>query len=261
MIKDRPSILGVIPARMASTRFPGKPLMPIDGHPMIWHIWKRSQMSGALDTLVIATCDEAIRDVAQGFGAQVVMTSDRHTRSGDRVAEAAGQYPGEIVLNIQGDEPLVHPDLISDIVSQFDGRPDVLCVNPIAPILDEEDIDSPHTVKVVADNAGRALYFSRYPIPSNAIHARTQPVYRQVPILAFRRQFLFDLAGLPETPLEQQESVDLLRALEHGLPIHVFTTSFQTIGVDVPEDIPRVERVLQDDQVYRRYRADRQEDP
>ena len=243
MIPIRRSVVGVIPARMDSTRFPGKPLMPIDGHPMLWHTWRRSQLSGALDTLVIATCDDAIRKAAEGFGAQVVMTSHRHTRAGDRVAEAARQLPGDIVLNIQGDEPLVHPDLIRDIVAQFDGRPDVQCVNPIAPIVDEEDIDSPNTVKVVADGAGRALYFSRYPIPSNWIQARTEPIYRQVPILGFRREFLFDLAALPEMPLEKQESVDLLRALEHGLPIHVFKTDFQTVGVDVPEDVTRVERV------------------
>jgi 3-deoxy-manno-octulosonate cytidylyltransferase (CMP-KDO synthetase) len=256
MTQARLSVLGVIPARMGSTRFPNKPLVPIDGHPMIWHTWKRSQLSGAFDTLAIATCDEAIRDVAEGFGAHVVMTSDSHTRSGDRVAEAARHLPGDIILNIQGDEPLVHPELIRAVVAQFDGRPDVQCVNPIAPIVDEEDIDSPNTVKVVADASGRALYFSRYPIPSNWMHARTEPVYRQVPILAFRRQFLFDLAALPEMPLEKQESIDLLRALEHGRPIHVLKTEFQTVGVDVPEDVRRVERILRDDPVYRRCAAE-----
>ena len=256
MIPTRPSVLGVIPARMGSTRFPNKPLMPIDGHPMLWHTWRRSQLSGVLDSLVIATCDDAIREAAEGFGAQVVMTSDRHTRAGDRVAEAARRLPGDIVLNIQGDEPLVHPELIRAVVALFDGRPDVHCVNPIAPIVDLEDFESPNTVKVVADQAGRAMYFSRYPIPSNWIQERTGPVYRQVPILAFRRQFLFDLSELPATPLEIQESVDLLRALEHGMTIHVLPTPFQTIGVDVPDDVARVERVLRDDPMYRLYATD-----
>ncbi len=251
----RPSVLGVIPARMASTRFPGKPLAPIDGRPMLWHVWKRSQMSGVLDTLVIATCDQAIRDAGEAFGARVVMTSDRHTRSGDRVAEVARELSGDIVLNIQGDEPLVHPDLIRDVVGRFDGAPEVVCVNPIAAITDDADLESPNTVKVVADRAGRALYFSRHPIPSDRVNARTGPVYRQVPILAFRRQFLLDLSGLPETPLERQESVDLLRALEHGFPIHVLETAFQTVGVDVPADVARVERALADDPVYARYAA------
>ena len=260
MTHARLSAVGVIPARMGSTRFPNKPLIPIDGRPMIWHTWRRSQLSGVLDTLVIATCDDAIREVAEAFGAHVVMTSDRHTRSGDRVAEAVRHLPGDIILNIQGDEPLVHPELVRDVVAQFDGRPEVQCVNPIAPIVDEEDIDSPNTVKVVADASGRALYFSRYPIPSDRVQGRTEPVYRQVPILAFRRQFLFDLAALPEMPLEKQESVDLLRALEHGLPIHVLKTEFQTVGVDVPDDVRRVERILRDDPVYRRYAAEKRDD-
>lgn len=247
------SVLGVIPARMASTRFPGKPLALIAGRPMIWHIWKRSLLSGVLDTLVIATCDDAVRQAAEAFGACVVMTSDRHTRANDRVAEAAGRFPADIVLNIQGDEPLVHPQLIRDVVEQFAGRPDVQCVNPIAPIEDPADLESPNTVKVVCDRSGRVLYFSRYPLPSDWIAPRTEPVYRQVPILAFRRQFLFDLAGLAEGALEQQESVDLLRPLEHGLAVHAFRTDFQTVGVDVPGDVSRVESALQNDPVYRAY--------
>ena len=249
------TVIGVIPARMGSSRYPGKPLEPILGKPMIWHIWKRSALSGVLDTLVIATCDEEIRRAAESFGANVVMTSDRHTRSGDRVAEAAGKLTGDIVLNIQGDEPLVHPQLIRDVVAAFNGRPGVQCVNPIAPIVDPEDITSPNTVKVVCDLEGKVLYFSRYPIPSDLMGPRMGPVYRQVPILAFRRQFLFDLARLEEGPLERQESVDLLRILEHGLPIHAVHTTFQTVAVDVPGDVQRVEQLLRTDPVYREYAA------
>jgi 3-deoxy-manno-octulosonate cytidylyltransferase (CMP-KDO synthetase) len=247
------SVLGVIPARMGSSRFPGKPLELIAGKPMLWHIWHRCVLSKALDTVVIATCDEEIRAAAEAFGAQVVMTSDKHTRANDRVGEAAEKLPGDIVINIQGDEPLVHPQLIRDVVAQFDGRPDVGCVNPIAPIVDAEDIESPNTVKVVSDLAGRALYFSRYPIPSDWINKRSAPIYRQVPIIAFRRDFLFELSALSESPLEIQESVDLLRALEHGRPIHVFTTDYQTIGVDVPGDVGRVEAFLKTDAVYAQY--------
>ena len=248
---SRATVLGVIPARMASSRFPRKPLALIKGKPMLWHVWKRSSLAGVCDNLVIATCDEEIRVAAEGFGAQVVMTSLSHTRSGDRVAEAASAVGGDIILNIQGDEPLVHPQLIRDVVAMFHGRDEVQCVNPIAPILDAEDLTSPNTVKVVADQAGRALYFSRYPIPSDWMLARAVPVYRQVPILGFRRDFLYELARLPETPLEQQESVDLLRALEHGLPIHVLKTEFQTVGVDVASDVARVEGLLEDDPIYR----------
>jgi len=246
-------VLGVIPARMGSTRFPGKPLALIKGQPMIWHVWKRCTLSASLDTVVIATCDRAIQEAAEGFGARVVMTSERHTRANDRVAEAAANLPGEIVVNIQGDEPLVHPQLIHDVVSHFEGRPEVLCVNPIAPVIEEADVESPHTVKVVCDNAGRVLYFSRCPIPSDGTQKRSEPVYRQVPILGFRRQFLFNISALPETPLECQESVDLLRPLEHGFPVHAFHTAHQTVGVDVPGDIARAELALDHDPIYQTY--------
>lgn len=252
----RQKAVGVIPARMGSSRYPGKPLEPILGQPMLWHTWKRSLLSGALDRVVIATCDAAIRDAASAFGAEVVMTSDTHVRAGDRVAEAAAGMDAEIVLNIQGDEPLVHPQLIRDVVAMYDGRPEVLCVNPIAAIEDAGDLTSRNTVKVVCDLQGRVLYFSRFPIPSDWMSPRNGPVYRQVPILAFRRQFLLDLASLPEGPLEQQESVDLLRPLEHGFPIHALVTPYQTVGVDEPADVPRVEKLLLADPVYAQYRDD-----
>ena len=248
------TVVAVIPARMASSRFPGKPLVPIKGMPMLWHIWRRCQLSGVLDSIAIATCDEEIRQACEEFGAEVDMTSAEHTRATDRVAEAAQSLDGEIVINAQGDEPLVHPQLIRELVAAFDGRAEVQCVNPVSPISDPEDLNSPNTVKVVFDTAGRALYFSRCPIPSDAAAHRTVDVFRQVPILAFRRDFLIDLTGRPETPLEIQESVDLLRALEYGLPIHVLTTEFQTVGVDVPDDVARVEALLETDSVYSEYR-------
>ena len=252
-MENKLTTVAVIPARMGSTRFPGKPLELIKGKPMIWHVWKRSMLSEALDVVVIATCDAAIRDEAESFGAQVVMTSDQHTRSNDRVAEAAESIDGDIIFNIQGDEPLVNPRMIGDVVEAFRGNPDIQCVNPVAPIEDADELASPNTVKVTFDLFGRVLYFSRYPIPSDWMNKRTGPVYRQVPILAFRRDFLFELSALPEGPLEIQESVDLMRALENGLPINVLKTSFQTIGVDVPEDIVRVERFLDTDPVHELY--------
>jgi 3-deoxy-manno-octulosonate cytidylyltransferase (CMP-KDO synthetase) len=223
---------------------------------MLWHTWKRSVLSGVLDTVVIATCDDEIRVAAEAFGATVVMTSDRHTRAGDRVAEAAELLGGDVILNIQGDEPLVHPQLIRDVVAAFDGRPDVHCVNPVAAIDDPEDLVSRNTVKVVCDLEGRVLYFSRYPIPSDLMAPRKGPVYRQVPILAFRRPFLRNLSVLPEGPLEQQESVDLLRPIEHGLPVHAIVTPYQTVGVDEPADVPRVERLLRADPVFAQYADD-----
>ena len=249
----RMPVLGVIPARMASSRFPGKPIKLIHGKPMIWHVWQRSRLSNVLDDVVIATCDNEIREVAEAFGAKVVMTSDKHTRSNDRVAEVAQEIPCDIVLNIQGDEPLVNPRLITDVVNELKSNIDIQCVNPVSEIKTKEEMQSPHTVKVVNNLKGRVLYFSRYPIPSALISERKYPVYRQVPILGFRSEFCIKLSGLPEGPLELQESIDLLRAVEHDMPLHILITEFQTIGVDTPHDLIEVEKVLKKDPVYQEY--------
>lgn len=241
--------VGIIPARMAATRFPGKPLALIKGKPMLWHVWRRSTLS-SLSEVVIATCDEEIRRACEGFGAKVVMTSDAHTRCNDRVAEAARELDAEIVVNIQGDEPLVHPRLIDDILAEFARRPEVQAINPVAELTDPAELASPNTVKVVYNVDGRVLYFSRFPIPSDAVVKRKVPVYRQVPIMGFRKSFLLELAATPEAPLEVQEGIDLLRAVENDMPIHILKTSFQTIGVDVPADVARVERSLENDPVF-----------
>ena len=247
------SVLGVIPARMASSRFPGKPLKHIKGKPMIWHVWQRSLLSDLLDDIVIATCDNEIKDAAESFGAKVVMTSDKHTRSNGRVAEVAQKISCAIILNIQGDEPLVNPQLINDIIREMKSNVDVQCVNPVSEIKTEEEMQSPHTVKVVSNLKGRVLYFSRYPIPSAIISKRKYPVYRQVPILGFRSEFCIKLSQLPEGPLELQENIDLLRAVEHDMPLHTMITEFQTIGVDTPEDLRNVERKIEDDSIYKKY--------
>jgi 3-deoxy-manno-octulosonate cytidylyltransferase (CMP-KDO synthetase) len=251
--KKNQSVLGVIPARMASSRFPGKPLKRIKGKPMIWHVWQRSLLADVLNEIVIATCDEEIKEAAVAFGAKAIMTSDKHTRSNDRVAEAAQKIPCDIVLNIQGDEPLVNPQLIVDVVTKLKNEEGIHCVNPVSELKTEEERQSPHTVKVVSDLKGRVLYFSRYPIPSALISERKYPVYRQVPILGFRRDFCIELSKLPEGPLELQEGIDLLRAVEHGMPQHILVTEFQTIGVDTPQDMANVERVMGDDAFYKRY--------
>lgn len=251
--KNRIHVLGVIPARMASSRFPGKPLSLIHGKPMIWHVWKRSLLSDVLDQVVIATCDEEIKNAAEAFGAKVIMTSSKHSRANDRVAEAAEKIPCDIVLNIQGDEPLFNPQLINEVVNEFKKNEDIQCVNPVAEIKTEEELQSFHTVKVVNNIKGRVLYFSRYPIPSALINERKYPVYRQVPILGFKSDFCIKLAKLPEGPLELQESIDLLRAVEHDMPLDVFITEFQTIGVDTPEDLVNVKNEIKNDHIYKKY--------
>jgi 3-deoxy-manno-octulosonate cytidylyltransferase (CMP-KDO synthetase) len=250
---EKISVLGVIPARMASSRYPGKPIELIHGKPMIWHVWKRSLLSNALDEVVIATCDNVIKEVAVGFGARVVMTSNEHKRSNDRVAEVAKKVPCDIVLNIQGDEPLVNPQLISDVVNELKKNVDIQCVNPVAEIKTTEEMQSPHTVKVVSNLKGRVLYFSRYPIPSALINERKYPVYRQVPILGFRSDFCITLAKMPAGPLELQEGIDLLRAIERDMPLHILKTEFNTIGVDTPEDLINAEKRIENDEIYKQY--------
>lgn len=252
-MSPRPTVVGVIPARMAATRFPGKPLALILGKPMLWHVWKRCTLS-SLDEIVVATCDEEIRRAAEAFGARVVMTSSAHARCNDRVQEAAASLPHELIVNVQGDEPLVAPALIDAVAGALRADPQALCVNPVARLTDPGELASRNTVKVVFDRAGRALYFSRYPIPSDLVVRREAPVYRQVPVMGFRKSFLDRLSSLPEGPLERQESVDLLRALENGLPVRVIETELQTVAVDEPGDVARVEAALRGDPVYEGYR-------
>ena len=252
-MSEKINVLGVVPARMGSSRFPGKPLELIHGQPMIWHVWQRCLLSEHLDDTVIATCDEEIKEAAEAFGAKVVMTSDKHERSNDRVAEVAEKVPCNIILNVQGDEPMVDPALIDIVVKEIIDSPDIQCVNPVSELKTQEEIDSPHTVKVVSNLQGRVLYFSRYPIPAALISKQTQPIYRQVPILAFRSDFCIKLAGLPAGPLELQESIDLLRAVEHDMPLHTMITEYGTVGVDTPADMAKVIEIIQDDGVYHRY--------
>ena len=245
--------VGVIPARMGSSRFPGKPIELILGQSMIYHVWQRARLSGVLDRIIIATCDEEIRKTAVKFGAEVMMTSSEHEVSNDRIAEVASRVDCQIILNIQGDEPLVHPQLIADVIREFARNPSIQCVNPTSPLTTDEERQSSHTVKVVSNLQNRVVYFSRYPIPSDLVNPRSYPVMRQVPILGFRRDFCIRLAELPPGPLEMQEGIDLLRAIEHDLPVHAMETKFQTFGVDTERDRQIVEERMRSDETYPRY--------
>ena len=246
-------VIGVIPARMEASRFPGKPLCLIMGKPMIWHVWQRSLLTKVLDKIVIATCDREIEERAVDFGAEVIMTSSEHKISNDRVAEVAEKISCDIILNIQGDEPLVNPQLINDVVLTMRKYPDIQCINPVSEIETEEEMESPHTVKVVNDLKGRVLYLSRYPIPSDLVYKREYPVYRQVPILGYRSDFCIKLQKLKRGPLECQEGIDLLRAIENDMPLQIMKTQYQTIGVDIIDNLYEVEKVMENDLVYQRY--------
>jgi 3-deoxy-manno-octulosonate cytidylyltransferase (CMP-KDO synthetase) len=229
---------------MASTRFPGKPLAPIAGRPMLEHCWRGSDGSELLDEVVIATCDAEIREWAESAGVGCVMTSPDHVRATDRVAEAAEQIDAEAFVLIQGDEPLVTPSMI-DAALRPVLEAGAVCTNLVKRLRSEEELNNPNLVKVVGDRSGRALYFSRSPIPTT-LHSGFEGIaaYNQVAIFGFRRDTLLEFAALEPTPLEIAESVDMLRYVEHGRPIQLVESNEATQSVDVPEDVVLVERML-----------------
>ncbi len=246
--------IAVIPARMGSTRFPGKPIAKILGRPMIEHIYKRVAMSKSLDATYIATCDEEIREVAEGFGASVIMTSDTHQRASDRVAEAVTSLDADLIVMVQGDEPMTHPDMIDTAVAPFKSDPRLGCVNLVRQIDQEADYLDPNTIKVVMNHNLDALYMSRRPIPTLAKSGFADTAaYKQVCIIPFRRNTLFEYTNLPPTPLEQLESIDMLRLLEHGLQVKMVPTEFNTQAVDTEADLQRVARLMESDPLISRY--------
>lgn len=246
--------IAVIPARMGSTRYPGKPIAPLLGRPMIEHIYKRVALSKALDVTFIATCNEEIREVAEGFGAPVIMTADTHERASDRVAEAVAKLEADLIVMVQGDEPMTHPDMIDAAVAPFKDDPELGCVNLARRIDQESDFRDPNTIKVVMDQSNNAIYMSRQPIPTLAKTGFAQTVaHKQVCIIPFRRDMLFRYTNLPPTPLEQLESVDMLRLLEHGYTVKMVPTEFNTQAVDTEADLARVARLMKNDPLLSRY--------
>ena len=250
-------VVAVIPARMGSSRFPGKPLAPLLGRPMIEHVVRRAAMCETLDAVYVATCDEEIRAAVEGFGGEVLMTSAAHERASDRVAEAAERFEAEVVVMIQGDEPLVTPRMIAAAVAPLFEDASVSCVNLARRVTKREEYFDRNTIKVVMNVRGDAVYFSRSPIPEGAF-ARAPfdaslPVFKQVCVIPFRRDFLREFARLPQTTLERAESVDMLRAIEHGRPVRLVEIEEETHAVDTPGDLRLVESLLKDDPLVARY--------
>ena len=240
-------IVAVIPARMASSRFPGKPLAPLLGLPMIEHVFRRVDLCSRVDDLCVATCDDEIRKVAEGFGARVVMTSAAHERATDRVAEAARHFAADIIVMIQGDEPMITPDLIEAAVDPMRFDFSVSCVNLVHRIDSQREFIDHNTIKVVADLKGNALYFSRSAIPRVLLEkTQTTKLFKQVCVIPFRRECLEEFARLPTTPLELAESIDMLRLLEHGKKVRLVETEVETHAVDTPADLERVEKMMKD---------------
>ena len=246
--------IAVIPARMGSTRYPGKPIAPLLGRPMIEHIYKRVALSKVLDATCIATCDAEIREVAEGFGAKVIMTADTHERASDRVAEAVMELDADLIVMVQGDEPMTHPDMIDTAVKPFENDTELGCVNLVRRIDQESDFRDPNTIKVVMDQSSNAIYMSRQPIPTLAKTGFADTAaYKQVCIIPFRRDLLFRYTNLPPTPLEQLESVDMMRLIEHGYTVKMVPTEFNTQAVDTEADLARVAKLMENDPLLSRY--------
>jgi 3-deoxy-manno-octulosonate cytidylyltransferase (CMP-KDO synthetase) len=239
------NVIAVIPARMGSTRFPGKPLARISGKPMIQHVYENASACRLLDRVIVAADDRAVQQAVLDFGGEVFMTSRDHQTGTDRVAEVARTLDAGIVINIQGDEPLLPPDAIAQAVRPL-LQDELLMMSTLKTALrPEDDPRDPNIVKVATDARGRALYFSRSPIPFDRNEPPAARLYRHIGLYVFKLNFLLAFTGLPRTPLEQAESLEQLRALEHGYSIYVAETPYYPLGVDVPSDVGRVEAVLQ----------------
>lgn len=247
--------IAIIPARMGSSRFPGKPLAPLLGCTMLEHVYLRVAMSQSLSAAYIATCDEEIRQAATAFGAPVIMTSDSHERASDRIAEAAAHTDADLIVMVQGDEPMVHPSMIDAATAPFHHDSKLECVNLTKRIDDETDFRSPNTIKVVMDQQGNALYMTRQPIPTLAPAGfGATAAYKQVCIIPFTRTCLIEYSQLPPTPLEKLESIDMLRLLEHGRHVRMVETPFDTQAVDTPADLARVAELMANDPLLAQYR-------
>jgi 3-deoxy-manno-octulosonate cytidylyltransferase (CMP-KDO synthetase) len=237
-------VVALIPARFASTRFPGKPLADIDGRPMIEHVYRRAAASPAVSRVIVATDDLRIATRVADFGGNVRLTRADHLTGTDRLAEVASTLDCDIVVNVQGDEPLLDPRAISEAIAPF-ADPAISITTLYRRILTPAELSNPDIVKVVIDRGGFALYFSRAPIPfARDPRGGWPPLYRHVGLYAYRRHTLMLLASLDPTPLERAEALEQLRALEHGIRIKTVETAYDSIGVDTPQDLEQVRRLF-----------------
>ncbi len=252
-------IIGVVPARMAARRFPGKPLHPIAGRPLLEHCFLRGRLFDRWDGYYLATCDDEIRAFAEENGFPVIMTADTHTRALDRVAEATEKCgldvaENDIVVCVQGDEPLLHPDMIEAVVTPFDEDPDVHGTVLAMPIVDEAQFLNPDIVKIVHDMKGDVLYTSRAPIPYCAKFSPELGAKRVGGIFGFRWHFLKWFAGQPESPLEIAESCDSNRICDNGYRQRIaLVPHSRYLSVDHPADCPLVEAAMKDDRLAGKY--------
>jgi 3-deoxy-manno-octulosonate cytidylyltransferase (CMP-KDO synthetase) len=241
-------VLAVIPARYASTRFPGKPLAPIAGRPMIQHVVERVRGAGRVTRVLVATDDDRIRKAVEEFGGEVILTRPDHRTGTDRVAEVAAHVEADIYLNVQGDEPLMEPEAVEAVIEAMEDDDAVSIGTPCTAIVQPKDIMDPNVVKVVRDFDGNALYFSRAPVPwvrdrDESVAARH---WKHLGLYAFRRDALLEYPTLPPGELERIEQLEQLRWLENGFRIRVVETDYDAVSVDAPADIERVEKILRE---------------
>lgn len=242
-------VLGVIPARYGSTRFPGKALAKINGTPMVQLVWERASQAKRLNRLIVATDDQRIQKTVQEFGGEAFMTSTGLLSGTDRVWAVAQGIPAPIIVNIQGDEPLILPTMVDQLVGVMEHEPTAQMATLRFQMKSRKDFIHPNVVKVVTDSAGWALYFSRSPVPffrgaERSLGQGTPVWYKHIGLYAYRRAFLERLVHWPPSLLEKAEGLEQLRALEHGEKIKVLDSPYDTIGVDAPDDVKRVEKFL-----------------
>ena len=258
-------VVAVIPARMAATRFPGKPLADIHGLPMIAHCYFRAKLAQSIDEVVIATCDSEIADVAYQIGAPVVMTSADHLNAVDRTVETteilqSTRSPSiDIVVLVQGDEPLLNPEVLNQMISTLTDNPEIDVVNVMVPFSSQDDYLDHNNPKVVVDSASNALYFSREAIPSSWRDWNSSLSHMQTGLFAFRPAALEWFGSTPRTLLEEAESIDMLRLLYHGKPLRMLPIFEPTIGVDTPDDLHRAKALIANDNLIQQYLKPRSE--
>ncbi|TVZ55501.1 3-deoxy-manno-octulosonate cytidylyltransferase (CMP-KDO synthetase) [Lutibacter sp. Hel_I_33_5] len=253
------NIIGIIPARMASSRFPNKPMATILGMPMIGHCYKRSKMSSLLSEVYVATCDKEIYDYVNSIGGKAVMTANTHERASDRTAEALLKIEKsigkkvDIVVMLQGDEPMITPEMIEGAVQPLMHNKNIKISNLYAKINTVAEFEDPNEVKVVVDKEEYAIYFSREAIPSRKKGVLDVPMYKQVCIIPFERDFLLEYNDMEQTPLEIIESVDMMRILENGMKVKMIFTEKQSYAVDTQEDLDNVIEKMKSDNLISKY--------
>ncbi len=239
-------IAAIIPARYASTRFPGKPLAMANGKPLIQYVFEAVSRSSLVKRVIVATDDERIFKAVREFGGEAEMTLQNHSTGTDRISEVAKRLKTDIIVNVQGDEPLIEPDVINETVKPLMNNSEILMATLKTRIITNEELKDPNVVKVVTDRDDFALYFSRFPIPYvRDTASQPHPAhYKHIGIYVYKKDFLLKFAQMRPTLLEEAEKLEQLRALENGYKIKVVETDYNSIGVDTPEDLERIKRIL-----------------